>query len=357
MKVNYFIYATIDNTSALPNLAEFQAGGINAAPLEIVCYRDIAAVVSAIDVDFSLGEASTEQKESHQAHLLTYQQVNEFLLKKTGSNGMLPLKFGFTASSQQDVEKVLEQAYIQLRTYLDKLKGTMELVIQVSWELPKILQTIIKDDPELANADPVQTGRLLFEAAELKKRNFVTAIHNHLSPCSKDYSDAPLKTDTMIFNRSYLVEKDKESLFDDAVDLAATEFEELLTFRYIGPLPAYSFVNIELNQGNFALVDKARKTLQLPEKASWEAIKSAYRQLILAHHPDRNPDNPQAAQDTKAVVEAYDRVRAYCQSLPGFGEANPASEISFAKEAVEQAFIVDNKGAVLARTNTSKNPA
>ena len=357
MKVNYFIYATIDNTSTMPNLAEFEAGGINAAPLEIVCYRDIAAVVSAIDVNFSLGEASTEQKESHQAHLLTYQQVNEFLLKKTGSNGMLPLKFGFTASSQQDVEKVLEQAYIQLRTYLDKLKGTMELVIQVSWELPKILQTIIQDDPALANADPLQTGKLLFEAAELKKRKFVTTIHNHLSPCSKDYSDAPLKTENMIFNRSYLVEKDKESLFDDAVDLVATEFEELLTFRYIGPLPAYSFVNIELNQGNFVLVDKARKVLQLPEKASWETIKSAYRQLILAHHPDRNPDNPQAAQANKAVVEAYDRVRAYCQSLPEFGEANPACEISFTKESVEQAFIVDNKGAVLARTNTPKNPA
>ena len=64
MKVSYFIYATIDNPSAMPSLAEFEAGGINAAPLEMVCYRDIAAVVSAIDVDFSLGEASTEQKEA-----------------------------------------------------------------------------------------------------------------------------------------------------------------------------------------------------------------------------------------------------------------------------------------------------
>ncbi|MEI6268174.1 MAG: GvpL/GvpF family gas vesicle protein [Methylococcaceae bacterium] len=357
MKVSYFIYATIDNSSAIPSLAEFQAGGINAAPLEMVCYRDIAAVVSAIDVNFSLGEASTEQEENHQAHLLSYQQVNEFLLKKADIIGMLPLKFGFTASSHQDVEKVLEQAYIQLRTYLDKLKGTMELVIQVSWELPQILQSIIKDNPELASADPLQTGRLLFEAAELKKRNFVAAIHRHLSPCSKDYSDAPLKTEAMIFNRSYLVEKDKESLFDDAVDLVATEFEELLMFRYIGPLPAYSFVNIELNQGNFAMVDNARKTLQLPEKASWETIKSAYRQLILAHHPDRNPDNPQAVQATKAVIEAYDIVKAYCHSLSEFGEPNSSNEISFAKEVVEQAFIVDTKGAVLARTNTPKNPA
>ena len=191
----------------------------------------------------------------------------------------------------------------------------------------------------------------------MKKKKFVAAIHDRLSPLAKDYLDAPLKADAMILNRSYLVNKDQEPLFDDAVDAAATEFEDVLTFRYIGPLPVYSFVNIELNQGNYALVDTARKLLQLPERASWESIKSAYRQLILAHHPDRNPDDPQAVQRTKEVVAAYETVRAYCQSLPGFGEPGKTGEVSFAKEAVEQAFIVDDKGALLARVQGAKNPA
>ncbi len=362
MQVKSFIYATIDNRSDLPDLAACPAGGIDAAPLEIVRYRDIAAIVSAIDVNQFAADvpgeiASEQQEESHKAHLLKYQQVNAFLLGQTGRNGMLPLKFGFTASNNEEVAKVLEQAYVQLRTYLDRLQGTMELVIQASWELPKILQEIVKDNPEVAGADPVQAGRMLFEAAEIKKRQLVAAIHDKLSPLSKDYSDAPLKADSMIINRSYLVEKDQEPLFDDAVDAVATEFEEMLTFRYIGPLPVYSFVNIELNQGNYAMVDKSRKLLQLPERASWETIKSAYRQLILAHHPDRNPDDPQAAQRTKDAVAAFGIVRAYCQSLPGFAEPDKSSEFSFAQEAVEQAFIVDNKGAVLARAKAGEKPA
>lgn len=354
MQIKRFIYATIDNRSGTPDLAAYQGGGIDAAPLEMVSYRDITAVVSTIDVDqFDLGlpgEISTEQQaDSHKACLLKYQQVNLFVFEQTGSNGMLPLKFGFTAKNDQEVARVLEQAYIQLRTYLDKLQGTMELVIQTSWELPKILQEILKDNPGLAGADPVQTGKLLFEAAEIKKGKILAAIHDNLSPLSKDYSDAPLKTEAMILNRNYLVDKDKEHQFDDAVNVVATEFEEALTFRYIGPLPAYSFVNIELNQGNFALVDKSRKLLQLPEKASWESIKSAYRQLIITHHPDKNPDDPQAAKRTKDVVAAYEIVRAYCQSLPGFEEQGKSDKFCFSKEAVEQAFIVDDKGAVLAR--------
>ena len=362
MHLKRFIYATIDNKSEIPNLAEYQPGGIYGGPLEVICYRDIAAVVSTIDVDqfapdLQLETLSKQQEESYKAHLLKYQQVNSFLLEKTGKGGILPLKFGFTANSNEEVERVLEQAYIQLRSCLDRLQGTMELVIQASWELPKILQDIVKSNLQLEGLDPVQTGKLLFEAAELKKRELVAAIHNKLSPISKDYSDAPLKAEAMIFNRSYLVEKDHESLFDDAVDDVATEFEDILTLRYIGPLPAYSFVNIELNQGNFAMVDKSRKLLQLPEKASWENIKSAYRQLLMAHHPDRNPDDPQAVKRTKDVVEAYEIVRAYCQSLPGFEASGKLDEISFAKEAVEQAFIIDNKGAVLARVNKSENTA
>jgi hypothetical protein len=43
--------------------------------------------------------------------------------------------------------------------------------------------------------------------------------------------------------------------------------------------------------------------------------------------------------------------------LPGFEESGKLDEISFAKEAVEQAFIINNKGAVLARVNKSENTA
>lgn len=354
MQVKRFIYATIDNRSDLPDLAAFQPGGINASPLAIVCYRDIAAVVSDIDINqFTSGLPGAPQEENHQEHLLKYQQVNAFLLGQTGRNGMLPLKFGFTADNDAGVAKVLEQAYVQLKTYLDRLQGTIELVIQATWELPKILQEIVKENPEIASADPMQAGKRLYEAAEVKKRTMVASIHEKLLPFAKDYLDAPLKTESTLINRSYLVDKTMEPLFDDAVDAAATEFEELLTFKYIGPLPVYSFVNIELNQGNFAMVDKARKLLELPEKVSWENIKAAYRRLIMLHHPDKNPGDPLAAQRTKDVVAAFEIIRAYCQSLSVFAEPGQDAEISFDQAAVEQAFIVDDKGAVLARGHSA----
>lgn len=363
MQEKKFIYAVIENNAETPSsTASFSAaliGGIDAAPLETVCYRNLTAVVSAIDASrFNpnlSGQASSAQNEEREerlkADLLKYQQVNSWLLEQTRRSGMLPLRFGLTASNRQEVEGVLERVYIQLRIYLDRLKGKVELVVQASWDLQNILPGIAHDHPELLSADPLQTGKMLFEAAEAKRKKFVQALHDKLSPFATDFSEGPRKAEETIFNRSYLVAREQEPLFDEAMNALGNQYEGILSFRYIGPLPAYSFVNIELNQGNFALLDKARKTLQLPEKASWEQIKTAYRKLILIHHPDRNPDSPEAAQRCKEVLAAYEMVSAYCQSLQGVqgvGERSQQGEFSFVQEAVEKVFIADNKGALLA---------
>jgi hypothetical protein len=259
---------------------------------------------------------------------------------------MVPLKFGFTARDKEQVEEVLGRVYLQLRTLLNNLKGKVELVIQTYWDLPKILLEIreAEDNPELVGADRVEVGRMLFEGAEVRRKKFIEAIHNNLSPLAKDFSEGPRKAEAMILNRSYLVEREKEPLFDEAVNFLGTKYEGYLTFRYIGPLPAYSFVNVELNRGNFAMVDRARKTLRLPEKASLGEIKASYRKLILTFHPDRNPDSPLAEERCKDVVGAYEIVSAYCQSFQNFGERRKQSEYSFVKEEVEKVFIVKDKG-------------
>jgi molecular chaperone DnaJ len=41
--------------------------------------------------------------------------------------------------------------------------------------------------------------------------------------------------------------------------------------------------------------------------ASKDDIKKAYRKLAMKHHPDRNPDNPEAEAKFKEVKEAYER--------------------------------------------------
>jgi len=47
------------------------------------------------------------------------------------------------------------------------------------------------------------------------------------------------------------------------------------------------------------------KILGVGESGSAKEIKDAYRKLAFEHHPDRNKDNPDAAEKMKAINEAY----------------------------------------------------
>jgi|UniRef100_A0A7C3SLW6 molecular chaperone DnaJ len=52
------------------------------------------------------------------------------------------------------------------------------------------------------------------------------------------------------------------------------------------------------------------RILDVSPRASWEKIRSRFRALVYEFHPDRNPDNPDAAARFRQVVEAYETIRA-----------------------------------------------
>jgi len=51
------------------------------------------------------------------------------------------------------------------------------------------------------------------------------------------------------------------------------------------------------------------QTLGLRPDATEKDIRKAYRRLAMRHHPDRNPDDPRAAERFKQVQWAYEILR------------------------------------------------
>ena len=296
--------------------------------LAVIPYRGVAAVAG------KLGGQSWERisKEEFNSWLMWYQKVNIDLLQHYT---MIPLRFGNVVQDTESIKDFLARTYLHLKSALNRVRGKAEFVVQLSWDLKAALQEIAQGwGKKLDSSTPVESGKILFEAGEEKRKLLINAMHDRLFPLSVDFAEGKPTDGQMLTNRSYLIEKEKEPLFDEAMEKLGRENKEYLTFRYIGPIPAYSFVPLEFDKGNFGLIDEARKILRLPQKPSLETIKTSYRKLSLEYHPDRNPHHQAMEEHFKKITQAYDVLKSYCYSL---GEA---AQYSFIREDVERTFIV-----------------
>ncbi len=216
MQVGKLLYAIITKRGAeetrnggessplpLSSLALPSITGIDEVPLETIPYRDLAAVVSVIDLN-RFAQACPDPcrgEERLRADMVRYQQVNLTLLQHYT---VVPLRFGFTARDREHVADVLEKTYLQLRTLLKRLDGTVELIVQAFWDLPTILQGIAAQDEYLVQAKREATreqrsmtseqraiaiGQRLFGAAEARKKELTAVIDAHLSRWAMDSAE------------------------------------------------------------------------------------------------------------------------------------------------------------------------
>jgi len=369
--VTYLIHCIVENGMPEAGYWMLDAG------LSSIQYRDIAAIAKELDAK-SAGElvrACSESPDAGQSETCSYSKglLRNWLAAYQETNidifqhfTMLPLRFGIMVDEKEEIEDFLSNSYIHLKWALDRLRGRAELAVQLSWDLNVVLQEISHDRQFKSQIENQKSkmliGRLLFEAVDIKKKEIVESVHDKLIAVSLDSSEGRSANGTerdfhpTIMNRSYLIEKTAEGAFDQAMVELARENESYLSFKYAGPMPPYSFAPLEFRRGNFQLIDRARRTLSLPERARFEDIKSSYRELSLEYHPDKNPDDQRASERFKEINEAYKILETYCyscegclasgetQAIPAYAGTSYSREnatYSFAKEDVEAVFIVE----------------
>jgi hypothetical protein len=213
-----------------------------------VHFGDLAAVVS--DTPIRIYDPTRE-------NVLAHEFVNETVMREFT---VIPMSFGTLFRTEEDIVELLKSTYQAFDDVLEKMKDKIEFGLKVLWDRDRVVATIEEENEEIRRLRDeinrntqsstyfarMQLGRLVEAALEDAGNLYVRDIHETLKPAAvASRSNKPIG-DRMILNAAFLVDRDRETHFDEAVKDISRKYEALLTFKYTGPWPPYNFVNIKL---------------------------------------------------------------------------------------------------------------
>ncbi len=254
------------------------------------------------------------------AALGVYQRVLELALAQ---HTILPVKFGSVLSSPGAVSDLLFRYRSRLLEALREVGDSVEIDLSATWDQKLMVADIAREpavaalagaitgSPEEGLAAQVRVGMLVHETLERRREEYRRRIVGDLVGLARDAEPFILPSQELVANLAFLVERDELQNFEAAVDRLGEELGAHLSFRYIGPLPPYSFATVYLNRYDPAQIESARHLLGLGEWVSESELQRTYRELAAQAHPDRNAGNPEAQTRFASLSSARDVLQAY----------------------------------------------
>ena len=305
-----------------------------------VPFQDIACVVS----DYPESSFDYGTREEVAKKLISHQTVIEKVMREYT---IIPIRFGTLLENSNEVKKVLEKGYFEFKNRLKELDKKIELDVVALWkdlnsaikkigdedeEIRNFKEEIAKKPPQETFQDRVKIGSMIKDAIDKKKDKLQSEMLEFLKDKVKvdEAKKHELMDDRMILNCAFLLDKDKESEFDQALNELNERCNETVNFRCVGPLPPYSFATYEVKKADFDAIDKARKLLGLGEEVDASDIKAAYRRLVREKHPDKSPNDIDAPKVFEEIQTAYKMLLDYCR----------AEKKSLKKEDVKGTYII-----------------
>lgn len=213
-----------------------------------VHYEDLAAVVS--NTPLIVYDPTRE-------NVFAHEQVNETVMREYT---VLPMAFSALFRTEQDIIELLRGTYDALHDVFAKMEGKVEFGLKVNWDRDRVSAEIEQENEEIRNLKEqitsratgstyfarMQLGRLVETALTEQADAYVREVYSVLRDTAvASRANKPIG-DKMIMNAAFLVERDRESEFDQQVKEIAAKYEGKLSFKYSGPWPPYNFVHIRL---------------------------------------------------------------------------------------------------------------
>jgi hypothetical protein len=216
-----------------------------------ICYNGITAIVSNSPIIIY---------EARRVNMITHEKVLEEIMKQFT---VLPVRFS-TISEHNDDEgilRIIEKDYAKFDEMLTKMEGKKELGLKILAQETAIYEDIVEKYDNIRSlrekllnlpADKthyqrMKIGEMVAEALKKETDNYKDIILEALTPLTDDIKINDNYGEMMILNAAFLIKNSAEPDFDKAVNDLDEKFGRFMTFKYVGTLPPYNFVNLVIN--------------------------------------------------------------------------------------------------------------
>lgn len=277
-------------------------------------YQDISAVVK--DVPFAAYSA-TSDKEILIRYLTEHQSVIEDFMKDFT---VIPVKFGTIARDEEEVMEILDTGYPRFKDAIESMNGKIQVEVLALWNnLDEVIKEIgkkkditrCKEEAALRPSKEcaIELGRMVkreLDEATGRKRDEILGDLKGYAPGIRAHD---LMDDRMIMNMAFLIEGNNIHKLYEEIDSMNERYGGDVNFKIIGPLPPYSFSQMEIKRIDIHEIEEAMDIMRINRRSILPAeneVWDAYRAMLKACHPDKNPEDREAQRKFEGIKKAYE---------------------------------------------------
>lgn len=240
-----YVYGVASSTSIPP------VEGVDSAPVRTLRHDGLTALVSSI-----------ERAELRAADVRAHWRVLEHAFEH---GTVLPARFGILIESEDEVRhRLLEPNYDRLVELLDAMDGLIQLNVKGRYDEESLLRRILDEEPALMRlkqrvdrsgslGDQIALGQQVEQEIDQRRLRDAATVRRVLEDRAVAAREEQVRHPDA-FNIAFLVARDGIDPFGEGVGRVRDELGDWIEVRYVGPVPPFSFADIELGaeQGAWA---------------------------------------------------------------------------------------------------------
>jgi hypothetical protein len=208
-----------------------------------VAFGRVAAIVSDVPTDRPLGV---------RGDLVAHEMVLDAVAAR---DAVVPMRFPAVVEERAVVDELLAPNEEHFVTLLENLEGRSQFTLTGRYEQDAVLREVLEGDEEIralrekvlelpedaSYYDRVRLGELVVQALEQRREVEGAGIIDRLEPFAVATVSNQLGAPEDVINAAFLVERERQEEFENAVEGVGEELAGRVRLRLLGPVAPYDF--------------------------------------------------------------------------------------------------------------------